>query len=122
MGTVQHIHNQYRIYTDPKSGVEIHIFKNLKSEGYDSNYWGYGTNASDTDDQFSSLKIAWQEMQKAVRQIHSDISGMNPDELEAYARGQYRTSIARHIARAMARKKKSVITQKKAKSIVIRHG
>ncbi len=104
MGTVQNVHNQYRVYTDPKSGVEIHIWKDKKSEGYFETAWKYGTSVGQTDDLYTSLKAAWTSMQQTVRETHQKIQGMTSEQLKEYANQPYLHDIGKAIARAMAKK------------------
>lgn len=119
MGTVQHVHKQYKVYTDPKSGVEIHIWKDTKREGYDENTWGYGVSVGQKDDNYPTLKAAWDSMMRTVRDVHEQIKGKSSDELWEYSRQPYLHDIGKAIARAMARKI-DARKQKTAKSIVIK--
>lgn len=107
MGTVQAVHKHYKVYTDPKSGVEIGIFKNTKQQGFNDNHWTYGLRGEGFDDTYTSEKAAWNAMQATVRQVHSEIRGKTPDQLETYARKPFQHDIGKAIARAMAKKVKA---------------
>lgn len=117
MGTVNVTHSGFLTYRDPKSGVSVHVYKNTKREGYDSNHWVFSVDF-EPDDVYGTKKQAWTAMRAAVKKTHDEIKSMTYTQLWDYSRERYRDHISRDIARAMTEKIRPMNKSIVAKRIV----